>query len=272
MVMVTTNYPAAPVAVKRKATLLDTVTVETGIENLDGLALFESHNSLTFGAEAEFCAPNAKDLTQASEWVDGFRFAAYGGLTCKPIGTDASSLASKARAAFEQSESTAVEAALMKYRFVENLAGAGLPGEWSAPTDLTPTGGAVSPTKGVALLEGFAAREYIGLGTLHVPVTAASLLLVDSGLMWEGDRLYTALGSKVVAGAGYDLPNTGPTGVAAAAGERWMYITGEVLIRQGREVIVRDAFDEVNNDHVVLAERGYVVAVDGFAAAVRVTV
>ena len=95
-----------------------------------------------------------------------------------------------------------------------------------------------------------------------------SLLL----LALSGFGLGCGGGSKVVAGAGYDLPNTGPTGAAAAAGERWIYATGEVLVRQGAEVIVREAFDQVNNDHVVLAERGYVVAVDGFVAAVRVTV
>lgn len=272
MVMVTTNYPTAPVATRRKATLLDTATVEPGIENLDGLALFESHNHLTFGAEANFCAPNAKDLSQGGEWTDGVRFAAYGGLTCKPIGTDVSTLLDTARTAFEIGESTAVEAGLMKYRFVANPAGSGLPGEWPAPTDLTPAGGAVSHQRGIALLEGFAARNYTGLPTLHVPFTVASLMLVDSGVEMDGDIMRTSLGSKLVAGAGYDLPNTSPTGVAAPAGERWLYATGEVLVRQAREVILREAFNPVNNDHVVLAERGYVVAVDGFVAAVRVTV
>lgn len=265
------DYPKAPAAERRRSTLLDVASVEPGINWLDGEGLFESYNALTFGAEANFCAPNAKDLDDQGSWQDGFRFAAYGGLTCNPVGMDIEGARAGVRESFSLGESTAVERALMKYRFVANASGGAVPGEWAAPVDLTPAGGAVSPVVGVALLEGYAASVYTGVPTLHLPITVGSLWLVEAGLEATGS-LRTATGSKVVLGAGYDLPNTGPTGAAAPAGERWIYATGEVLVRQGPDMAVREAVDPVNNEVVMLAERPYIIAVDTFVAAVRVSV
>lgn len=269
--MTITQIPeiTAPAAEKRRSTLLDVATVVDGIAWQDGTDLFSSWNHLTFGERSEFCGAGTKTLDQLPYWVDGFRFAAYGGVTCKL--SDQDEQEAGVREAFLKGESTAVEAAMMEIRFVENAAG-GAPGEWPAPTDITPAAGAVSPRVAVALLEEAAAALYVGVPTLHLPLSISGLLLDLAAAEFEGDIIRTKSGAKVVAGAGYANPNTSPTGVAAAAGERWVYATGEVWIAKAPEVVVRSAMDTSTNEIVTLAERGYIGAVDSFAIAIRSTV
>lgn len=275
MTVTQVSYPVTPTTTPRRSTLLHVAAVDDGIEWLDGTDLFDSYNCMKFQAEAEFCAPNVKDFDQAAGWQDGFRFAAYGGVACKAVGLDRARMLSEVERVFDAGESTAVERALMQTRFVAGAdldgAGAGTELAWDAPVDLTPAGGAVKPEVGVAILEGHAASEYVGVPTLHLPVTIASLLAREAAVEFEGDILRTKLGSAVVAGAGYDYPNTGPTGAPAAAGEKWLYATGGVLVRRGNAEI-RQAIAHEDNDVFVLAERGYVVAVDCYTAAVRVQV
>jgi hypothetical protein len=227
---------------------------------------------MSFDSAAVFCGPNNKVFDNTAVWTDGLQFAAYGGLLCKAIGLDMPEMLRKAGDTFTVGESTAVERALMKTRFVANAAGDNtVPGSWPAPTDITPAGGAVKPAVGVALLEGYASSVYVGLPTLHVPVVIGSLLLGVPGNAFDGESPETALGSKIAVGAGYDFPNTSPTGAAAAAGEKWIYASGEVLVLRG-ETILRQEFNQENNEVTVLAERPYIVAVDTFVAAVRVQV
>lgn len=220
---------------------------------------------MKFQAEAEFCAPNVKDFDQAAGWVSGFRMAAYGGVTCQAVGLDLDRMQSEVGRVFDAGESTAVEQGLIRVRMADDP-----DGDWEAAPDLTPTGGAVSPTVGMALLEGEAAQNYIGMPVLHMPVTIASLLSHNNSIEFSGDTLVTKLGSKVVAGAGYE-DAAGPAGTAPAAGEKWMFATGGVLVRRG-PVEVRQAIAHESNEVFVLGERGYVVAVDCFTAAVRVKV
>jgi hypothetical protein len=266
--MVTTiTYPSAPTLTKRNGTLLDAATVvDSGTSWLsDNEALFESFNCMDFGSSAVWCGPNAKTFSNSPGWSPGFRFAAYGGVTCRSVGFDQSSAESGTRAAFEVGESTAVERALMKTRFVA------LAGKWAVPTDITPAGGAVSVQAGIGLLEGYAGTKYAGAPTLHLPRVVVPMLNGTNSLSLEGGTLVTQLGSKVAAGAGYDFPNTGPTGAAAAAGERWLYATGEVLILRD-DLVVQQELNRSTNDVVVLAERMYFAVVDCFTAAVKVKV
>lgn len=266
--MTTVSYPTAPAVTPLKGSLLQTASVDENFPWQTGFDLFESYNCMKFGESAEFCADNDKDLDQSAGFVDGFRFAAYGGVTCKTIGLDRGEMLSETERVFRTGESTAVERALMAQRFRAN---ADANHGWPAPVDLTPVGGAVRPAVGVALLEGYASSVYVGVPTLHLPITIASLLLAVDGMAYVGDHLFTKTGSKVVAGAGYDFPNTGPTGANAAAGEKWLYATGEVYVARSAE-ISQQAINFETNEVTVLAERGYIVAVDCFTAAVRVTV
>lgn len=267
MTVTQVSYPVAPTTTPLNGTLLSAATVQEGMNWLDGRALFDSYNCMKFQAEAEWCAPNNKNFDQAAVWQEGFRFAAYGGVSCKAVGLDQGRMQSEVERVFKAGESTAVERALMKQRFVAET----VDDLWDAPTDITPGGTAVSPAVGLALLEGFAADSYVGSPTIHIPVTIASLLSGNERIKVDGDRMWTRLGSKVAAGAGYDYPNTSPTGAAAAAGERWLYATGEVFVARS-EAVIRQVIAQEDNDVFVLAERGYIAAVDCFAAAVKVTV
>lgn len=262
----TARYPVAPAVTPPQATLISAATVTDEFAWLDGKDLFQSYNCLTFGANANFCAPNTLTLTQNAGWISGFRFAGYGGVTCKAPGLDQAAMKAAVGAAFDTGESTAIEKAVMATRFIADPGG-----NWAAPTDITPVAGAVKPATGIAMLEGHAAVNYVGTPTLHIPKVIASLVLGVNGAMFEQDMLRTRLGSKIAAGAGYDYPNNGPTGAAAPVGEKWLYATGEVLIGRG-DMTLLQAFAQGNNDVTVLAERGYIVAVDCYAAAVRVLV
>jgi len=260
------QYPTLPAVEKHTGTLLDTATVTDGITWLDGADLFQSFNCMKFTGEAIHCAPSAKEFDEAGGWVNGFQFAAYGGVQCKAIGLDQAEFEAEVERVFSLGESTAVERALMSVRFLANEDDL-----WEAPVDITPDSGAVKPGVGVALLEGFAANEYVGQPTLHMPRTIASLLLGVDGVEAKDGVLRTKLGAKIAAGTGYDFPNLSPTGVEATAGEKWLYATGSVWIGRG-PLEVRQAMAHTDNDVFVLAERPYIAAVDCFAAAIRVTV
>lgn len=262
--MVTTvSYPVAPPVTPLRGTLLDVASVSEDFAWLDGTDLFDSYNCMKFQADATFCAPNSKTFDQAATWQDGIKFAVYGGVACKAVGLDMAHMESEVKRVFESGESTAVERALMEKRFIAGTT-------WAAPVDVNP-GGAVAPAVGVALLEGYAASEYVGVPTLHMPRSIASLMARQDALVWEGNVLHTKMGTAVAAGAGYDFPNSGPTGAAAAAGEKWLFATGGVLVGRS-DSIVRQVMAHTDNDVFVLAERGYIAAVDCFTAAVRVSV
>lgn len=264
--MAVVSYPMAPTTTRLRGTLLDTATVTNDFAGLDGEALFDSYNCMKFRSDAPFCAPNAKTFTQSPAWQDGWRFGVYGGVVCKSIGLDMDRMVSEVTRVFDAGESTGVERAFMSTRFRVSA------GNWVVPPDITPTPGtAVSPVVGLALLEGYAADNYVGVPTLHVPRTIASILNGSNRMVWDGDVLMTTMGSKVAAGAGYDYPNTSPTGVAAPAGTRWLYSTGEVFVGRS-EVIIRQAFEQSTNEVFVLGERAYIAAADCFSAAVLVTV
>jgi hypothetical protein len=254
--MTMARYPVAPTVQKRRSSLLDVATVSDNFEWLDGESLFQTFNCMTFLGSAPFCAPATKTLTGTAVWTDGFRFAAYGGFTCKPIGRDPETDA-KITKAFEDGESTAVEAALVANRFVVNAVGSGLPGSWPAPAAISAS--VATPALVLAGLEEYGATHYNGVVTLHLPVGLASQLAATEAITWDGDILRTKLGNKVAVGVGYSLADPKKT-----------YVTGEVWV--GRSDLVNvSAIQTTNNDEVNLVERGYVAAVDYFAATLSLT-
>jgi hypothetical protein len=264
--VLTQNQISAPTVEAIKGTLLDAATVSDGIEWATEEAVFDTYNCMSFEAAAEFCAPSPKTFDQEAGWNDGFRFAAYGGVSCRTVGLDQDEMLRRVEDVFRRGESTAVERAFMENRFrVSDPAGL-----WPAPTDITPASGPVSAKAGVALLEGYSGSVYVGAPTIHIPRSTASLLLGDQIVLADGSTIRTRLGSKIAAGVGYDFPNTGPTGAEPAAGEKWLYATGEVVVRRG-PAIVRQVMSHNDNEVQVLAERMYIGAADCFAAAVRVT-
>lgn len=274
MTVTQVRLPSAPPITAPAGTLLDAATVKDGAEwyGAEVSALYDTFNCLKFQGEASFCAPTTKDLSGVAGWQYSFPIVAVGGVTCKAPGNDMARMKASVGEAFAAGESIALERAMLKTRFrvatTNNAAGNPV---WAAPVDLTPTGGAVKPLLGVAYLESWARDNYIGVPTIHVPVIIGSLLMAPTPLIRTGRRLTTQLGSKVAVGGGYDYPNTGPTGAAAAAGEKWIYASGEVQVTRG-ELNVLQAFEQSNNEVTVMAERPYTATADCFTAAVRVQV
>jgi hypothetical protein len=135
-------------------------------------------------------------------------------------------------------------------------------------TDITPTPGtAVTPTLGLGLLEQHAGTVYGGLPTLHV--NRLGTVVLGSHVRHEGDtgRLYTRQGTPIANGAGYGA--TGPGGGVAAAGEFWMYMTGQVNLWMS-DIIESQAPNPELNRSVALAEQIVVPTVECFVAAVLV--
>lgn len=199
-----------------------------------------------------------------SGYQDGIMFAGYAGHVCKSVGYEEDSL-DELKRVYQANESQAIERALMQQRFVVNGT------VWAAATDLTPAGGAVTAVQGLALLEGHASWNYAGVPTIHAPRSVGSLLTQGGSVLRNGDALYSVLGAKVAAGAGYEQPNTGPTGSAPAAGEKWMYASGEVVIAMS-DIVAQNTMNRDTNERFSLVERMYVAAVDCYTAAVRVKV
>jgi len=205
-----------------------------------------------------------------SSWQDGIKFAVYAGVICKAVGFDIAHAEAQMERVFSNKESVAVARALMQNRFVASAT------HWAAATDLTPAGGAVDPVVGLAILEGHAGWNYAGQPTLHVTRTIGSLLINKyAAINYDGNTLRTELGAKVAADGGYESPNNGPTGAAPAAGEQWLYASGEVTyaatdpVQQGG----MDLVETTDSNRVrLLREREYIATVDCYTAAVRVKV
>lgn len=267
-----TDVPVTPL----RGTLLDVASISEGDEWPLTIGLVDSYNCLDMAVPTELCpTPTEPKEFEGPNWLNGFRFAVYGGISCKPFGFDEQRAKDNIERVFRLKESVGVERALMQTRFGADGPdldpGAGVNLAWEAATDITPTGGAVSPKVGFGLLEEYAASVYAGAPTLHLPRSVASLT-VDT--QWElvNGKGVSKLGSNVAAGGGYALPNTGPDGLDAPDNERWIYVSGQVLIQRGDLILPPPVTDYQTNDIYALAERTYIVAVDCFAAAIRVSV
>lgn len=259
------------------STVLDHATVvETtsfGLRNNAGL--WPSFNCMDTLVPTELCpeplAPG-EDATPktfvSAPWVPAYQFAVYGGVQCSAVGVDRADLDAEIRRVFERNEGKGVERSLLLNRFIardEAAPGNGGIG-WDAPVDVT-AGLTVSPTVALALLEGYAAENYAGLPTIHMPRAMATVLAASGLIVWNGDVAFTKNGSKVVIGGGYDLN--------LDEGSWDMYATGEVYVERSQTVNVslpvvpgdgsadRDLSD---NTVIALAERLYRVGVDCFVA------
>lgn len=268
-----------------KSTILDHATYNPNIDRFgmrNNEGLWQSYNCLDTLVPYPMC-PNPvatyKEFSKAV-WVPGFDFAVYGGVQCALLDTDPVEQKSELMRVFAANEAKGVERALMGNRFVDNpLSSDEKPpffAAWEAPVDLTPTN-PISPSVALALLEGYAAANYPGVATLHMPRAVASLL--NERIVWQGDKAYTRMGSKVAMGGGYD-----PDDAADYDGTWEMFVTGEVYVEASStlsfssRVLPGDGSgtgsDEnglEQNTALALVERMFRVGIDCFAAKVTVT-
>jgi hypothetical protein len=258
--------------------VLDHATVVTktdfGLRSNEGL--WASYNCLDLLVPTALCPPEedpevVKTFGSAA-WVPGFQFAFQGGVECSALGLDKADQQAEVERVFALSEGKGVERALLLNRFVATPLVDPPDVTWEAPVDLTPAT-AVPVEVALALLEGYAAANYAGVPTIHMPRAAASLL--GERIVWEGDKAYTLLGSKVAMGGGYDDADE------TVVGDWDLYATGEVYVERSESVGVQSyvlpgdgANDRGFDDNTVLslAERMFRVGVDCFVAKATGTV
>lgn len=216
------------------------------------------------GAYDETVVGLPKDLSRnVGATGEAAAFFVYGHFNCSPVGFTPEAAQERASAHLMAREEARVEQALL-------LGDLGNTPNFQGATDLT-SGGAVSPAAAVALLEDWIAENYGSLGVLHGTRGAATILTEHAGLRVSSARLVSAVGTPMVAGAGYS--NTSPAGTAAAAGTYWLYVT-PALFGYRSDIITSsarpgDLLDRATNDLYAIAERGYTVGWDpcGVAAA-----
>lgn len=261
-------YLQMSVPTKVEGTLLDAATITEDLRWMDTEGISLSYNCITTNSQAVWPCPDGEQpekVFNSPQWQDGFRFVSYAGVGCQSIGFDREEAMDEAKRIYLSRESVAVEQALMAQRFIASA------GNWDAPTDITPASGAVKPAVGLALLEQHAGVSYAGAPTLHASRSIGALLWDSASLEKRGSTFFSPQGSKVASGAGYGIANQSPAGVAAPAGESWIYATGEVSVARGA-LITHWELNRANNEVTALVERPYIAVVDCYAAAVRVKV
>jgi hypothetical protein len=115
----------------------------------------------------------------------------------------------------------------------------------------------------IAALEEAFYDTYGYVGTIHMNTrgyaAAAYADLLEGG---SSGRLTTPIGSVWSIGSGYDI--TGPADAAPAAGNVWVFMTGQVAMWAG-DVMVPDlmaTFDRTSNQYNALAEQVYALTYD----------
>lgn len=199
-----------------------------------------------------------KTLT-ANGGTDGLAtpFTVYGHFTCSPVGFTPAVAQDRAASHLAVREEARVEQAL----WTGDLGNA--PAFDTAPTDLTGAT-AVLVATALGLLEEHIASAYGSLGMIHLTRAAALAAIADDQVEVRANRLYTRLGTPVVAGAGY--PGTGPAGAAVTPGEAWAFVT-PLLFGYRSEVfsstaVPGDLLDRSTNDLHAVAERTYLMGFD----------
>lgn len=200
-----------------------------------------------------------KALPPGSTTTKGSPFGVYAGMECGTVGYDHDgAYAQRARTILELAGQHASEAALW-------TGAGGNTNKLNAAATPTVVGTHASIVRAVGALEKWLADHYSGVGLIHatreVAAVAANHRLVHPDPS-NPDALVTPLGTRWVFGGGYD--GTGPSAAAPAAGDSWIYATGQGTIRRAPiiEYTLEEALNRSINDVSVFAEQTYVVAVD----------
>jgi hypothetical protein len=211
-------------------------------------------------------------------------FAVYSFIMCGPVGNPAPEFLERGRRALENGGPRAVESVfwtgsvsttgspLVMPHLAEDAQTVGPQGEISqlAASPVT-TGAAVSPIKGLGMIEGALADCYGGVGVIHVPRTLIPHLDGAGVIHRNGDQLVTANGNLVAAGAGY--PGTAPDGSEPLGGQVWIYATGSIDIRRGpvNQTPYQESVNMAENSLVIITEQTYVITWDCCLFAAQIT-
>lgn len=156
---------------------------------------------------------------------------------------------------------------------VEDIFSRGTFGATPSLQGATDLGTAGSITQAVGALESWLYARYGLPGVLHVPAAAAAHMVNGGGLYRDGNLWKTAMGTLLSFG---NYAGIGPAGEVPAAGNTWIYITGQVTVWRAPDADVfttplADALNRTTNQVYGQAEREYAVAYECFAAGIDTT-
>lgn len=203
-----------------------------------------------------------KVMAEAGGTDDAVPFTIYGSYECSPIGHSLEYAQQRATEHLIAREEARAEQAV-----------------WTGDLGNTPNftqantapGGALAPAIALATAEQYIAANYGSLGVIHMTRFLAAIMLAEELLEVRGTRLYTRLGTPVVAGAGY--PSTSPDGLFEGeflvATPALMIYRSEVFTPTNR---VGDLLDRAQNNMHGVAERAYLVGWDECPAPLLVQV
>lgn len=234
------------------------LAVANVIDNADGSY---TYNGVTY--ETALCGPSRRipeygqdktfDMTGTNASVN---FGIYRGVEA-PLLTHKDDAQNMARTAFDNGEGWAVERAIQELVLNPDA------------VDLTPTTGTpvTNMKRALGLLEQYAQDNYVGLPIIHGN-RIATQLIPDPQIDKDNWTLHTMHGTPVANGGGYYA--TGPGGEVAAAGEAWLFVTGQVNIWRGALITPDEVYALKQNRTFALAERTYTASVECISAAILV--
>lgn len=239
---------------------------------IGGLQYQISQCNLPLGYEVE-CQEthNSKVLTSGVTTVTGAPFIVYSAIQCGIVGlTDFGSERVKK---FLYDQLVAGEQSTVENIF-STQSQAQSPGLSGNP-NVVNLGNAVGIVRAVGMLESWLYGRYGLPGIIHSPMLAAPYFSGSHVAGKEGNNgiWKTDVGTAISFG---NYAAIGPTGQVPAAGDTWLYITGQVAIWRtpDSELFVPDMGQVINRSTNVITtvmEREYVITFDCYVAAVQVT-
>lgn len=267
-VAITTGAAAAPVYTQSPsaAATLDVIITDTATGAvLNHQVTVSLAGAVTAGgtAQLDVADPILKTFTDSWQMVGGPAWTLYAEDGCKIIG-ETQAAANRATGRLEAGEQEAIERVAMALVIA--------PGA----VDLTTIAAGHAIKQALGLLEAYAAANYGGMATLHVPRSMAPYLANIAYVYRDGPVLRTPLDTSIALGGGYtgqispDVPS-----VAPAAGKFWVYITGQPVLRQTAINIpaptpARGGANLARNQLTVVAERTYALTVDCLRAGILI--
>lgn len=229
---------------------------------------------------ADFCTNAAEGLIGSGDIAENgsWPFGIVAKYECASVGLKLEERQQIARDQAEAGSQKAVEHELWSGQIAQAANRLDVPFLMDANATDVSGGGAVSPALGIAKLEQALADCGLGVqGVIHLTRQAAVAAFGQNVLVREGDKLFTALGTPVVAGAGYD-PSLTPTAPAQAAvpappvlgarpDNQWGFATGPVYVHLGAVESIGEHLEHTTNTLEVLAGRSAAVYWDSCCAA-----
>lgn len=196
----------APAFVPAKGGILDVVEVVTATPHeLMGVQYeseaCESVNHVALNANS--CIESVAKEFDGISFQSGSPFHIYAGVTCSLFMESIDPFAAKAAVRLERGASRAIEERLWTNEFPVRA------------VDLTPGGVAVSPKRGLALLEEYAGSNYLGVPIIHAGRQVATYIAGETLLKTDLDEAGLVGGSGFVNGTGY-VSKSGPYAATVA--------------------------------------------------------